>query len=223
MDNEIKLTNVSYSYRNSNAKVLKQVSCTFRQGKVNAIIGTSGSGKTTLLSLIAGLDKPKEGEIYYNNQSYSELDLDSLRRENISMIFQNYNLLSYCTVLENVGYPMEMVGHGRKESEQKAKEYLSIVGIDEDKYKRFPSTLSGGEQQRVAIARALASGTQVILADEPTGNLDEDNGSKIIEIFHTLAHHNKYCIILVTHNLTIANQSDVVFHIKNKQIIQKSV
>ena len=215
MSNGLRVENISYRYRSNTKNVLDQVSCNFKSGEVSAVVGPSGCGKTTLLSIIAGLDKPSEGEIYYNGQPYSELDLDRLRRENISMIFQNYNLLPFCTVLENVSYPMELIGYSQADSELRAKEYLSLVGIDELKYQRFPSKLSGGEQQRVAIARALTSGAQIILADEPTGNLDEENGARIIEILHTLAHNNMYIIIIVTHNMDVAQLSDTVFRIRD--------
>ena len=215
MENEIRLDSVCYHYGSNTNHVLQNICCSFKHGEVTAIIGPSGSGKTTLLSIIAGLDIPDNGEIYLNDQLYSSLDLDYLRREKISMIFQNYNLLPYCTALENVSYPMELIGYNQAESEQQAIEYLSLVGIDETKYGRFPSKLSGCEQQRVAIARALTSGAQIILADEPTGNLDKENSMKIIEILHTLAHNNAYCVIIVTHDNDIADEADTIYRISN--------
>lgn len=215
MGNEIRVENVNYNYRNNKKNVLNNVSCTFKQGEVTAVVGVSGSGKTTLLSIIGGLDKPSEGEIYFDEEPYSSLDLDYLRREKISMIFQNYNLLPFCTALENVSYPMELLGYDKKEAEEQAKEYLTLVGIDSSKYQRFPSKLSGGEQQRVAMARALSSGAQVLLADEPTGNLDEQNKENMIEVFKSLAHQKGYCVIIVTHDLTVADASDKVYNMKN--------
>ena len=162
-----------------------------------------------------------EGEIYINGQAYSSLDLDNLRREKIAMIFQNYNLLPFCTTLENVCYPMELIGYNQSDAIEQAKEYLSLVGIDDTKHHRFPSKLSGGEQQRVAIARSLSSGAQVILADEPTGNLDEQNKENIIEILKILAHIKGYCVIIVTHDLTISDASDVVYCMNEGRLSMK--
>jgi len=211
----LKLDQVSYRYKNGDRKVVNNVSCLFESGKLSAVVGPSGSGKTTLLSLMAGLDQPTEGKILLNGEDLSQLDLDRYRRERVSMVFQAFHLFPLLTVLENVCFPMELNGNSKSDSQDKAKELLTSVGIEAEKHKRYPANLSGGEQQRVAIARALASGARVVLADEPTGNLDKANGENVIEILRQLAHQQRYCIVVVTHNLAIAERSDQVWHMSD--------
>jgi putative ABC transport system ATP-binding protein len=212
---ELRLENVNYRYKNGEKDVLKDVSAAFESGKISAIVGPSGSGKTTLLSIMAGLDKPKSGEVSINGKSLSTLNLDVYRQEDVSMIFQAFQLLPLFTALENVAYPLEFIGTSRKEAEARAKELLNSVGIDESKHNRYPANLSGGEQQRVAIARSLSAGARVVLADEPTGNLDTANGNAVINILQKLAHDQGYCIIIVTHNPEIAQISDVVYRMSD--------
>ena len=161
---ELKLENVSYQYKHGDRKVVNAVSCLFEGSKLNAVVGPSGSGKTTLLSLLAGLDQPNEGQIYFDDQRLVDLDLDRYRRERVSMIFQAFHLFPLLTALENVCFPMRLNGLPKKEVLKRGKKLLSYVGITEDKHKRYPANLSGGEQQRVAIARSLASGAKVLLA-----------------------------------------------------------
>ncbi len=208
---ELKLENISYQYKGGDRKVVNDVTCLFEGSKMNSVIGPSGSGKTTLLSLMAGLDQPNEGHIYINDKSLSDLDLDQYRRERVSMIFQAFHLFPLLTALENVCFPMQLNGIPKGEIQERGKSYLSTMGITEDKFKRFPANLSGGEQQRVAIARSLATGARVLLADEPTGNLDKANGDKLIEILKELAHDQHYCVIIVTHDPSIAERSDKVW------------
>jgi putative ABC transport system ATP-binding protein len=205
---ELKLENVSYQYKHGDRKVVNTVTCRFEGGKLNSVVGPSGSGKTTLLSLLAGLDQPNQGQIYIDDQSLGDLDLDQYRRERVSMIFQAFHLFPLLTALENVCFPMQLNGLPQEEIPARGKAYLASVGITEDKYKRYPANLSGGEQQRVAIARSLATGAQVLLADEPTGNLDQANGEKLIEILGGLAHEQGYCVIIVTHDPSIAERCD---------------
>ena len=207
----LKIDKVCYRYKNSEKSVLKDVSAGFEGGKVHAIIGPSGSGKTTLLSIMAGLDRPTSGEVIINGSKLSGIDLDQYRRESISMIFQAFNLFPFLSALENTCYPMELLGVEHKEAKAKAKDLLISLGIDDAKQQRYPANLSGGEQQRVAIARALSSGAKVILADEPTGNLDSANGETVVNILRHLAHSKDYCIVVVTHDLAIAQAADVVF------------
>ena len=164
---------------------------------------------------MAGLDKPTQGEVWIDNDRLSELDLNQYRRERISMIFQAFHLFPLLTALENVCYPLEVNGISRKVAEDRAQELLESVQISEDKYKRYPANLSGGEQQRVAIARALSSGTQVLFADEPTGNLDVANGKAVMEILHKLANKEGYCVVVVTHNMEIARASDRVLQMSD--------
>jgi ABC-type lipoprotein export system ATPase subunit len=218
---ELKLENVSYQYKGGDRKVVNEVTCLFEGGKLNSVVGPSGSGKTTLLSLMAGLDQPNEGHIYINGKSLSDMDLDQYRRERVSMIFQAFHLFPLLTALENVCFPMQLNGVPKEETIARAKDYLSSVGITEDKFIRFPANLSGGEQQRVAIARSLASGARVLLADEPTGNLDKANGDKLIEILKQLAHEQHYCVIIVTHDPSIADRSDRVWRMTDGALMEQ--
>jgi len=214
----LKLDNICYRYKNSDKDVLKGVSCTFENGRIHSVVGPSGSGKTTMLSIMAGLDRPTQGEVSIDGDNLSNMNLDQYRRERISMIFQAFQLFPLLTAIENVCYPMEMNNVPRSEAVEKAKALLESVGIDSSKHKRYPANLSGGEQQRVAIARSLSSGARVILADEPTGNLDKENGDAVITILRKLAHENDYCVIVVTHNMEIAEASDVVFKMSDGKL-----
>ena len=216
---ELKLANVSYQYKHGDRKVVNEVTCLFEGGKLNSVVGPSGSGKTTLLSLMAGLDQPTQGQIYIDDESLADLDLDQYRRERVSMIFQAFQLFPLLTALENVCFPMHLNGVPGAEIHEKGKSFLSSVGITEEKFSRYPANLSGGEQQRVAIARTLATGAQVLLADEPTGNLDRTNGDKVIEILGQLAHEQRYCVIIVTHDPSIAERSDKVWHMSDGVLI----
>ncbi len=207
------LENVSFSYRTryQTVNAVKDVSCAFEAGTFSALVGRSGSGKTTLLSLMAGLEKPDSGTITVNGESMAQADIDRLRREQVSVIYQNYNLFPLLTVLENVMYPLLLKKMPRKEAEQLARKTLARVGLDAGYYKRLPAMLSGGEQQRVAIARTLASGTEIILADEPTGNLDGENARNIVDLLKGLAHEDGCCVVVVTHDTGIADQADAVY------------
>ncbi|MDR0813137.1 MAG: ABC transporter ATP-binding protein [Oscillospiraceae bacterium] len=204
------IENVTYKYRNSTTAAVKSASCAFEPGRLYAIIGPSGSGKSTLLSMLAGLDLPSEGKVQYGGKSLADMDLDRYRREDISMIFQAFQLFPLLTVLENVCYPMELTGISPKDARPRAQELLLRVGITQEQMKRFPSHLSGGEQQRVAIARSLASGAKTFLADEPTGNLDVANTDNIMEILRSLAREG-YCVIVVTHDAEVAAAADSVY------------
>jgi len=212
---QLVMENVSYSYRNAAARAVNEVSCVFEPSRMHAIMGPSGSGKSTLLSMLAGLDLPSGGDIMFGGKSLKDMDLDRYRREDVSMIFQAFQLFPLLTAVENVCYPMELSGTSPKGARPKAVELLLRVGITGDKHKRYPSNLSGGEQQRVAIARSLSSGSRVILADEPTGNLDVSNGEAVIGILRGLAHDEGYCVIIVTHDLDIAKKADVIYRMKD--------
>lgn len=209
------LSNVTYRYRNSKKPAVSNASCSFEPGMLYAIVGPSGSGKSTLLSMLAGLDLPTEGTIQFEDKDLATLDLDRYRRESIAMIFQMFHLFPLLTVMENVCYPMELCGVKPSDAKQRAKRLLESVGITEDQMKRFPSRLSGGEQQRVAIARSLAAGAKTLLADEPTGNLDLANTKNIMDILHALAHKEDYCVIIVTHDLEIAESADVLYQMRD--------
>ena len=181
-------------------------------------MGKSGSGKTTLLSLLAGLDLPVSGDIFYEGSSLKELNRDQYRRQEVSVIYQAFHLFPLLNALENVMYPMELNHKKGKEAAQTAKELLRRVGLPESIEKQLPARMSGGEQQRVAIARALASQAKVILADEPTGNLDSENGQNIVEILLALAHEEGKCVIIITHDEEIAGKADVVYTMRDGRL-----
>lgn len=214
------LDNVTYKYKNSQKAAVSGVSCMFEAGNVYTIIGPSGSGKSTLLSLLAGLDLPMDGEVVFDGDSLSGLDLDRYRREGISMIFQAFHLFPLMTVIENVCFPMELRGISPKDAKPQAEALLEGVGITKEQMQRFPSKLSGGEQQRVAIARSLASSAKVMLADEPTGNLDSANTQNIMEILCGLAHEKDYCVIIVTHDMEVAEMADVALRMRDGQLLE---
>ena len=202
------LNKVNYSYTNGK-KILNNISMEFEKGKFYTILGVSGSGKTTLLSLLAGLDEPQSGKILYNNQDIREKGYENHRKNNVSLIFQNYNLIDYMTPLENL-----------KIVNPKAdKTILNELGLKDDEIKRNVLKLSGGQQQRVAIARTLVANSPIILADEPTGNLDSDTEEEIIEILKTSAHKHGKCVIVVTHSKDLASKSDVILELKDKKLV----
>ena len=211
----IRLENVSYTYRGAEAPAVNNASCEFETGQMYAVIGPSGSGKSTLLSMLAGLDLPTAGDVYFGEDRLRDMDLDRYRREDIAMIFQAFHLFPLMTVEENVCYPMELCGMHPREAKERAKPLLEGVGIQKEKHGRFPSNLSGGEQQRVAIARALSSGAKVILADEPTGNLDAGNTVNVIRLLGQLAHEQGCCVIVVTHDPEVAELADRVYRVKD--------
>ena len=195
-------------------KVLKGIDYEFFKGKLYTIAGPTGAGKTTFLSIIAGLDIPSEGDILYNEKNINNIGLNNYRREIVSIVFQSYNLINYMTALENVVTAMEISGD-IKDKEKIAREKLLNVGLDEDKINRTVNKLSGGEQQRVAIARSIATNPEIILADEPTGNLDSKIQREIIEIFQKLAHKENKCVIVVTHSEEFASKADVNINLKD--------
>lgn len=213
----VSLKNVSYSYRGKyqTVKAVNGVSYDFELGKCYAIIGKSGSGKTTLLSLIAGLDLPTEGEILVDGKSTREWDRNRMRREAVSVIYQNYNLFPLLTVRENIEYPLDLKRVPKKEADELAKQVRERVELPESYDRRLPSYLSGGEQQRVAIARTLAQGCKIVLADEPTGNLDTANTGNIVEILRSLAHDDGCTVIIVTHDPAVAEQADTVLQMRD--------
>lgn len=209
----LQLNNVSYQYEGTNKKVLSGINLSFESGTLYAIMGKSGSGKTTLLSLLSGLDLPTGGELLYKGTDLKKMDRDDYRAEEIGVIFQGYNLLTNATALENILLSMNISGVKEKNNRQAALELLKKVGIDEEKARRKTLKLSGGEQQRVGIARALAHDPDIILADEPTGNLDGDTENGIMDIFKTLAREQDKCVIVVTHSNNVACYADEVIQL----------
>ena len=216
--NILKLENVSYRYNDADKDdyVFKNINYEFKTGKVYAIKGKSGSGKTTLLSLISGLENDYEGTIYYDSKELKKLDLDNYRSSDIGIIFQSYNLLPHLTAMENIILSMDISNVKVKNKEEKAKELMKSVGLKESQATRRVLKLSGGEQQRVAIARSLSYNPKMILADEPTGNLDKETENEILKIFKNLAKQENKCIIIVTHSENVCNKADEVFELKKK-------
>ena len=205
----LELKNVQYSYNNKK-RILKGVSAQMEQGKLYAILGPSGCGKTTLLSLLGGLDSPGVGQILYKGQDIAGTGLADHRKNHVAFIFQSYNLIDYLTPRENVALTSKLP----------PLPILERLGLTEEETRRNVLKLSGGQQQRVAIARALASESPVILADEPTGSLDEDTAGDITEILKDSDHRMNKCVIVVTHSGELADQADVVFRLKRGVLMQ---
>ncbi|WOO87984.1 ABC transporter ATP-binding protein [Mollicutes bacterium LVI A0039] len=208
----LSVKNLSYAYDGEN-NVLKDVNISFDAQKTYAIVGKSGSGKTTLISLLSGLDKKQSGEIYLNDQEISNYDIDEYRASEVGIIFQRYNLLNNFTVLDNILMAMRIAG--QEVSTTKAIELLERVGLEEQMKDSLPLNLSGGQQQRVAIARTLAKNCKVIIADEPTGNLDEETELDILRLLKDLADNEGKSVIIVTHSNVIAKSAEHVFSITN--------
>ena len=213
----LKAENAVFAYENKNGKVVavKGASAEFETGKSYAIVGKSGSGKTTFLSMLAGLELSDEGDILFDGKSTKELNCDVYRRDDAAVIYQNYNLFPLLTAEENVAYPLRLKKMSKAEASAKAREELREVGIEESEFSRFPSQLSGGQQQRVSIARALAAGNRVILADEPTGNLDSENSDQVMDILLKLSKAEDRCVIIVTHDRDLATRTDVTLTMKD--------
>jgi len=215
----LKLFDVGYRY--SDAKedeyVLRYISYQFATGTIYAIKGKSGSGKTTLLSLISGLEKRYVGNIYYNNQELKKIDLDKYRSHDIGIVFQSYNILPHLTTFENITLSMDINHSEIKDKKGKVLELLNSVGLRPELSERRILKLSGGEQQRVAIARSLSYNPKLIIADEPTGNLDVETENEIMQIFKRLAHEDDKCVIIVTHSDNVSNQCDKVYELKTKK------
>ena len=222
MNTILEFKNITYSY-NNNAVILDKVNARFEQGKFYTIIGPSGSGKTTFLSLAAGLDKANSGSILFDNKDINSIGFSNYRNKCISIIFQSYNLLTYMSALDNIICAMEIKDTKCPNKKEKAIEILKQVGLTEEQGKQKVLTLSGGQQQRVAIARALATESNLILADEATGNLDENTSNEIISIFEKLVKEHNKTVILVTHNNEIAKKSDITYLVKNKKLLQTQV
>lgn len=214
----LSIQDVRYQYKNKyqTVEALKGIDYEFEKSKVYALVGKSGSGKTTLLSLMAGLDLPTKGDILFDGVSTKAMDRDKYRREDATVIYQTFNLLPLLTVLENVMYPMELKGIKKDVAREMAAQAISKVDLDPEVYaNRLPVMLSGGERQRIAVARALAADAKVILADEPTGNLDEGNSANVMKLLTRLSHDEGYCVIIVTHDLNLADKADVILRISD--------
>ncbi|MBR5223665.1 MAG: ABC transporter ATP-binding protein [Clostridia bacterium] len=207
----LSLKDICFSY--GKVKVLQNISFEFEKGKIYCIVGKSGAGKTTLLSLLSGLTNADSGEIIYNGKDISKIDKYKYRSKYIGVIFQSYNLITKFTAAENVVLSMDVSGAKIKNKKQRAIELLESVGLDEDEANRRILKLSGGQQQRVAIARALSYNPDIILADEPTGNLDGETQNEIMAIFRRLADEGK-CVILVSHSPEVAKLCDICYELQ---------
>ena len=217
------IENVSYYYQDGEHQryILKDNSCSFERGVFYTILGASGSGKTTLLSLLSALDKPSAGHVIYENQTLEKIGYERYRRNKIGIVFQSYNLIPFMTARENVQVAMSITDNPLPADDKTvAYNLLDYIGINQDKANRTVNKLSGGEQQRVAIARALSTNVNLILADEPTGNVNEEMTEGIVDIFKKLAHEHNKCVIVVTHSAQVAAQSDVVFRLSMGELME---
>lgn len=224
----LKVENLCKEYQDGDSAriILDNINYSFEKGNMYTIVGESGSGKTTFLSILAGLDTPTSGSVYYHDTNILKIGLTKYRNDNMSIVFQNYNLINYLTALENVIIAMDIDNHSSKAKNKNnvkdhAKELLEKVGITGNKQNRYVSKLSGGEQQRVAIARALATSPDLILADEPTGNLDSKTGKEIIKILKDLSEKENKCVIIVTHSSDVEKVSDVKIKLEDGKLKEK--
>ena len=212
----LELDKISYTY-DGKVYVFKDFSCTFEKGKVYAIVGRSGAGKTTLLSLLAGLDKLSGGRILFEGKDITRIDKYKYRSNEVGVVFQSYNLLPKFTARENVELSIDLSKKSIPNKKEVSLELLKKVGLTEEEANRRVLKISGGQQQRVAIARAIAYEPSILLADEPTGNLDPDTQDAIMDIFKSIAHDDNKCVIIVTHSRDVADEADVVYELKNNK------
>jgi putative ABC transport system ATP-binding protein len=226
-DEFVRLSNLWKQFQEGNQKreVLRGAGATFKRGEFIAILGKSGSGKSTLLNVISGIDEPDQGDIHINGQTLTQLDeyqRTLFRRQKIGFIFQFFNLIPTLTVLENVSLPLELVGVELRDAQVRSTQILSEVGLA-DRLSTFPDRLSGGEQQRVAIARALVHDPLLVLADEPTGNLDEETGAQVLTLLDKLTRQAGKNLILVTHSRENTIYADRLFELKGGCLIEMNL
>lgn len=215
----LSLKDVSYRYEGAKRNVFDDINIDFEKGKVYGIIGKSGAGKSTLLSLISGLDTCKSGEVLYKDNSLKNIDRDLYRANDIGVIFQGYNLLLNATAKENILLSMNISNSKQENKDKYIDDLLQDVGIDFDKANRKILNLSGGEQQRIGIARALSHNPDIIIADEPTGNLDNETEEKIMDILVSLAHKHNKCVIIVTHSKKVCSYLDEIWGLKSGKLL----
>ena len=215
----LSMKNISYQYEGTRKSILKNISADFESGKVYVLMGKSGAGKSTVLSLISGLDLPTGSEILFEGKSLRQLDRDEYRAKSIGVIFQGYNLLTNATALENIMLSMNISGSREKDKKKVALNLLQKVGIDKETAKRKVLKLSGGEQQRVGIARAISHNPQIVIADEPTGNLDGDTEENIMSILQKLAHDENKCVIVVTHSKQVSQYADELWGLNQGNLV----
>lgn len=214
----LSLQDVEYHYANSEKIVLKKVNADFEKGKLYVIMGRSGAGKSTMLSVLAGLDVASSGKILYKDTDIRNIDRDKYRAKDIGVIFQAYNLLQNASAVQNITLSMCISDMKIRNKKERAYEVLKQVGIDKESANRKILKLSGGEQQRVGIARAISHNPDIVIADEPTGNLDYETEQKVMQILINLAHISKKCVIIVTHSKEVANYADIVYNLQNGKL-----
>lgn len=215
--------NLGYWYQREEDYLFKDVDLTFAAGHSYAIVGQSGSGKTTLVSLLAGLDKPKAGTIALNGKDLAKIGLTNFRRRDVAIVFQAYNLFTYMSALENLMTAMAITGAKHQGDKEFAKQMLRKLGLSDDQMKKNVQRLSGGQQQRVAIARTMVCDAPLVVADEPTGNLDESNTNEVIALFQQIAHEQGKCVIIVTHEPDVAAKCDAVIRLAQKEFTWEKV
>ena len=214
----LSLQDVEYHYANSEKIVLKKVNADFEKGKLYAIMGRSGAGKSTMLSVLAGLDVASSGKVLYKDTDIRNIDRDKYRAKDIGVIFQAYNLLQNASAAQNITLSMSISDMKIKNKKEKAYEILKQVGIDKESANRKILKLSGGEQQRVGIARAISHNPDIVIADEPTGNLDYETEQMVMQILIDLAHNSEKCVIIVTHSKEVAAYADIVYNLQNGKL-----
>lgn len=216
----LSLEDVTYYYQDGKSRVdiLDDATYSFEQGKTYAIVGASGTGKTTVVSLAAGLENPRDGTVLFNGEDLKKIGLNNYRRKDVSIVFQSYNLINYMNAIQNVVSAMDIAKVDVPDKKQRALDILSLLGLSEDEAKRDIRKLSGGQQQRIAIGRAMAKDVDLILCDEPTGNLDAHTSEDIIKTFISLAHDQNKCVIIVTHDQNVASALDVKLTIEDGKI-----
>lgn len=216
----LKIENLSFAYEEGK-NILDKIDVEFKKGRFYAIVGTSGSGKTTFLSLISGLEAPTEGSLLLKNKSVKEIGLENYRNKYVSIVFQGYNLINYMTAVQNVTSAMSIKGVKKEDNKIFAMEMLQKVGLTEEQANQDVLTLSGGQQQRVAIARALSCENDIIIADEPTGNLDEETSKEIVALFRDIVYKYGKTVIMVTHDKDLSKNADEIYVMGNKKLIKQ--
>jgi len=225
METVLELKEVDYYYQNrtSRLEILNGADFSFEKESLYAIKGPSGSGKTTTLSLLGALEPPKKGNILYRAREIQEIGITEYRRKHVGFVFQAYNLLNYLSAIQNILVAMDISGYRDRKIKEKASELLESTGLDESLFTRNTNYLSGGEQQRVAIARAISTGADIIIADEPTGNLDKETAEEIVKLFDKLAHEDGKCVIVATHSDYFNDRADFIVNLDNKKLKKASL
>ena len=224
METILEFEDVSYHYLDgsSNVTILDKANYSFQKGKIYAIVGASGSGKTTTIILAGGLDKPKSGKVFFKGTDTAKIGLNKYRRNNISIVFQSYNLLTYMSPLNNLMTAMAITNSEHRGDKDYAMKMLRRLGITDDQMKKNVQRLSGGQQQRVAIARTMVCDAKLVVADEPTGNLDEENTKYVIDQFQKIAHEQKKCVIIVTHEPDVADVCDHSYRLEKHKFVAET-